>query len=785
VNEKKYRLSYIHIHKDFSLGIRMSKNQQIMILRNPAVMWDSFFRIMLSAVLFCFIRSMLPAQGVMGNVVEEFSRQPIAHAEVSISFGDSVAYKGKTDEKGLYAFTINSAGRIVINIKAQGYVDNQMTDVLLDGYSIEHVEHFLVKTAFDLPGITVVASWQEATSFIRTISPDDMLQVAGNFEDPVRIAHSQPGIVLLNDQANHLSARGQSPIFNSWYLEGLEIVNPSHTSNAGTLSDLPTQYGGGVNMFSAQTLGSTDIYIGVNPLRVNSNTGAAIDMHLHESSKPEWRAKAGLLGLELGGGAALGKQSILDFNLRYSFTGILTSLGADFGGEKINFYDGVVSFRNEGALHKLKLFAWAGRSINEFDHVEPPEDRESDKDFYDIDYSNNILGAGGRYDVTLNPSLFLRSGFAYSTNSSTHSKTGPFGGNVNTFNTYNILDITTGFVEFSILHSSRFHSDAGIGFTHKEYENVVRETALRPYLNTSLKFAPKWEIDLGGELQYTFRDKEWFPGYRFQVNWNAIGTNTFFTGIRHSASSPFVNEQSIQNLLVYVVSNTTEMGWKLRKSQYELAVNVYYQEMKRLVSYYLDENDFEHLADYPNSDHAGPFGSNSTGVSRHFGIEGRWHYKTSNGWKLNFNQSVYKSVRGIEGTALETGRYNGKYGTHFSISKEIIASSEEKNKLWNFSLRGILNGGLWEPEINVNQQPGPGYYIPVIYDQQLPAYKRIDVGITRTIAFAKVRWRYSLDIQNAFGFTNIAYHYYDAFLKEVVPQEQLGIIPVLSVQASW
>ena len=105
--------------------------------------------------------------------------------------------------------------------------------------------------------------------------------------------------------------------------------------------------------------------------------------------------------------------------------------------------------------------------------------------------------------------------------------------------------------------------------------------------------------------------------------------------------------------------------------------------------------------------------------------------------------------------------------------------------MWNFALRGIFNGGLWEPEISEIRPPGFSYKFPVIYDQQLPAYKRIDVGITRTIAFAKVRWRYSLDIQNVFGFTNIAYHYYDAYLKEVVPQEQLGIIPVLSVQASW
>ena len=754
-----------------------------MILRNPAVMWDSFFRVIFSAFLFCLTGSMLPAQGVLGSVVEEFSRQPISHASVIISLHDSIVFNGHTDRDGHYALRLLKAGRINIVITAPGYADQQMNDILLDGYSTEQVEHLLEKSSFDLPGITVVASRQAPTSFIRTITPDDMLQVAGNFEDPVRIAHSQPGIVLLNDQANHLSARGQAPIFNSWYLEGLQIVNPSHTSNAGTLSDLPTQYGGGINMFSAQTLGNTDVYLGVNPLRVNTNTGAAIDMHLHESSKPEWRAKAGLLGFELGGGAALGTQSILDFNLRYSFTGVLTGLGADFGGEKINFYDGVVSFRNEGALHQLKLFAWAGRSINEFDHVEPPEDRESDKDFYDIDYSNNIIGAGGRYDVTLNAKLFLRSGFAYSTNSSTHSKTGPFDGNSNTFNNDNTIDITHTFLEFSMLHSSRFHTNIGIDFSDKaQYELNV--ATFRPYVNTSLRFAPQWEVELGGELQRTIQRDEWIPGYRFQLNWNALGTNTLFAGMRHSACTPFFITPSLNRYYAQVVSSTYEMGWKFRKNKQELAVNVYYQEMSRLESYYLGENEVEYLADYPNG-YSGSFSGNTQGVSRHLGAEGSWHYKTSNGWNLNINQSVYKSVRGMEDMPLETGRYNGKYASHLIVSKEIIKSSDGKNRLWNFSLRGILNGGLWEPEINVNQQPGPGYFIPIIYDQQLPAYKRIDVGITRTIAFAKIRWRYSLDIQNVFGFTNIAYHYYDAYLKEVVPQEQLGTIPVLSVQASW
>jgi hypothetical protein len=103
-------------------------------------------------------------------------------------------------------------------------------------------------------------------------------------------------------------------------------------------------------------------------------------------------------------------------------------------------------------------------------------------------------------------------------------------------------------------------------------------------------------------------------------------------------------------------------------------------------------------------------------------------------------------------------------------------------------LRGLLNGGLWEVKIDElasEMLETTFYQYPGLYDQQLPVYKRVDAGISRTIAYAKVRWRYALDIQNVFGLSNTAYHYYDPFLKEVVTQEQLGLIPVFSVQASW
>jgi hypothetical protein len=296
-----------------------------MILRNPAIRRDSFFAGLLRSllVLVLIYSNSVYAQGIIGHVAETFSRQSISNAAVGLYALDSLIARANSDSSGQYIIHTTVAGRFSIHISHPDYEDYSASDIILDGYSTKRFDNFLARKTYDLPGVTLKASADRSSEFVRSILPEDLVLIAGNFDDPVRVAHSQPGIVQLNDQANHLSARGQSPIFNNWYLEGLEIVNPNHTSNAGTFSDLPTQYGGGVNMFSAQILGSTDVYTGMGPLTIDHAAGATINMHLHETAQPEWRAKAGLIGFELGGGSKVGRNGILDVNLRYSFTGVI------------------------------------------------------------------------------------------------------------------------------------------------------------------------------------------------------------------------------------------------------------------------------------------------------------------------------------------------------------------------------------------------------------------------------------------------------------------------------
>ena len=768
-----------------------------MILRKPAVKRVSLFRLSSTATLVCLVTFLSNAQGLFGSVVEEFSRYPVPDASVTISLGDSIVTEVVTDSIGRYTWKSDKAGRYEIQIVATGYLPYRISDIILDGYSTRQVEHLLEKTSFSLESVTVTAASQTSTPYILTITPDDMLQVAGNFEDPVRIAHSQPGIVLLNDQANQLSARGKSPVFNTWLLEGLDIVNPNHTNNAGTLSDLPTQYGGGINMFSAQTLGSTDIFMGINPVSVNNISGAAIDMHLHETAKPEWRAKAGLLGFEFGGGVELGTNRILDFNFRYSFTGLLTSLGADFGGEQINYYDGVLSYRQKGDLHSLKAFAWAGHSMNIFDKAEDAADIDEYKDFFDIDYGNDILGAGATYEYTLNPKLLLKTGAAYSTNQTTYSKFGQYETHIDSIDQEDRISIFSSFVELAFRHSDRIQSIAGINYKNRSYGDetfnlypylpFTEESIARPYLNTVFWIAKGLKLDLGADLSYSTQHTTWDPGYRAALAWHYTDASNLFAGIRYGAGDPIYRSVGGENASFHLKNQVIEVGWNFSVGKHAFTLDAYTHSMTKLTRLDLMEG-FIHLADYPYTfSDSDPLSVVIDAKGKYRGIEGQWNYR-QNGWRFNINQTIFQSERETSNDVLEPGRYNGQYATHFSVAKELIREKNGKSRIWNFSMRGMLHGGLWEQEID--QQASAALYTTVAlnagtFDQRLDDYKRVDLSIVRTIAFAKIRWRYSLDIQNVLGFSNTAWRYYDPYLKAVADQEQLGLIPVLSVQASW
>lgn len=787
--ECRIRLSFVLINHDFSMDAFHPKNQQVMILRNPSRWRDSLF-------VFCWfslflISSTLSAQGVNGVARDVVTLQPISNCTIRLIESDTIVGTVVTGNDGKFSLKIPRAGRVQVSAVAMGYLVKLSDEMVLDGYSSYFTEIELQPVAYTLGEVMVTAGKSEPP-FVHRITKDDLNTIAGNYDDPVRVAHSKPGIVLINDQANHISVRGQNPVFNTWYLEGLEIVNPSHTNNAGTLFDRPTYSGGGINMFSAQALGSTDIYTGVNPLTLPRSIGAATDMHLHHSANPEFRVKAGLLGFEAGGGMKPSTNSVLDINLRYSFTGLLTDLGADFGDEKIGYYDGVISFYNEGLRHQFKLFGWAGRSKNEFDRLPRLDPKDRYKDFFNIDYENDILGAGVSYDFSLSDKSGIKVGAAYSMLNTAYSRFGIFSPLSDSFAIEDDFKLLSTMIEFSTRVSSKINYLLGANYNVRSFQNnqysfgpFHEETLLRPYTGVEISLTEKLDLSLGVDLHYAVGQNSVEPGYRMQIDWTS-GNSLLFAGYRRSTGPGlFIEEDDDPEFLT---TDQMEAGWKLNLPRHIISVTAYYQQTDFIPVLYTNLG-YVNIANFAeNVPGVIPVAQSNAGRGRYYGVEAALENTIGKKLKYNINQSLYWSQHSRFDSVFQSGRYDGRFATHASLSREIIRERNNKNRIWNFSVRGLLHGGLKEPSIHVEQSMAAEKTIYVDTDQfdvQLAAYKRIDLGISRTIANEKIRWRFALDVQNLLGFENEAFHYYDPFLQRVEVQHHLGVISVLSVQASW
>ena len=196
---------------------------------------------------------------------------------------------------------------------------------------------------YDLPGAEVRATYTPVSPLAQRFTVEEVYRLPGTFYDPARLVALLPGVVQTNDQANHLSVRGNTPNANLWRLNGLAIVNPNHTANAGTFYGFPTLSGGGVNAISAQMLGNSGFLAGGLPVEYGYATGGTFDLRLRPGNKTrrKYQAQAGFIGFDLmveGPIGDSGKTSYL-VNGRYSFTGLLADMGVDFGGESIRFWD--------------------------------------------------------------------------------------------------------------------------------------------------------------------------------------------------------------------------------------------------------------------------------------------------------------------------------------------------------------------------------------------------------------------------------------------------------------
>lgn len=728
---------------------------------------------------------------------------PVAGVNVKIENADET-FVGQSNDVGKYSIETGT-GRYRLTVSSTGY--ESVSQEILTGAGKElTVNIALRQSAQELEEVEVQSTTlQPELAGQRSLTIEKTLRIPANFFDPVRVVTAYPGVVVANDQGNSIIVRGNSPNGLLWKVNGVDIVNPNHLSNAGTFADKPMANGGGVNILSAQMLDRTDFYMGQLPTGFGNALAGIIDMNLRDGNKQklEVTAQASLIGLDVAAEGPLGKKENTSFlvNYRYSTVGLLSELGVDFGDESIKFQDASFHLNHRGSKGVVfSLFGFWGNSRNDF-AAKAAEDWEEEKDQYDINYKSNTGALGANVSVPLAGGKFLAA-VAYSTTS--QSRDGEMtpaayfpGIFVRTDNYDQSNALLSSRVSFSTPISKTAQFEIGINANSLDnsvdalkvttfynnpytYEQVLSGgndgVLLQPYTSLNVDVTDAFSLNAGVRyVNYTFNSTSALEP-RAVVNFKPNANSSYALSYALVSQTQLPQFYAQVRDLELTKSHRVDASYTRNFSNdIQLKTGLYYQHLFDVPigsGFLFSAINF--LEGIPPSDLI------SEGTGTNYGadvtLEKQFfnkHYVLLGG---SYYESTYIAYDGIE----RDSRFNGKFTLSAIHGKEWTKTS--KRRTIGLNSRILYLGGMRESAVLQNASMLAGetvYNEGDPYNQKLGDYFRLDVrlsfrknkpGYTRTFA---------IDIQNLTSQQNKAYQYYDRVQADTVWKYHLGIIPVL------
>ncbi len=759
-----------------------------------------------------------PLAVLTGQVVQAASYRPIAGAQV-VLFPGNASLVAITDSLGQYRIAGIPVGHYGLRIAALGFDTLEVPELWLRAgkQSVQRAE--LTTAAHELGSVRISATAREQLSPLgmRPFTVEQSLRWPATFYDPARLVAALPGVASVNDQANHLSIRGNSPNTNAWTLEGVEIVNPSHTANAGTASDLPTLSGGGVNILSAQMLATSQLLTGVLPADRDNALGVILDMRLRNGNmnQQEWTLQAGLLGIDVSNEGPIGKAGRASYlaNYRYSTVGLLGAMGVDLGDEAIAFQD--LSFHvtmPAGKRGEAHFFGMGGNSSNTFEALHDTTQWKVDKDSRNINYRSSMGAVGGNLRISLGRRSTLVSTVAVSeidqdrTEDRLRGDYSVAGHSAAALSERKI----SGMAQLEGAVGGRFRYKAGASATERRLTSWLNSDVygwlLRPWINASWKLAEHWQASAGvAAAIFTFTG-ETVAEPRASLEWQLPHGQAIALAAGIRSQLPQWQSFStggwplfMQPAIGLTRSQDVVLGYdRPIANHFNLHAEVYHQHLSEVpvqipgitvgqVPLFSMVNTWDEPAGIPLQ----PTGTaDNTGLElsldRHFAGN---HYIQVNG---SWYTSRYTDAVGRE----HDTRWNGQYLINLFGGKEFKKMKEDHVRTWGISGRVNLMGGAWTPPLPVyTNQNGTVMYGGNPDWQQLPAYYRIDLRVyLKKDKQGKKRLEparrgrtgmWALDLQNLSGAQNAAYRYFDVRKNEVVTKYQLGLIPNLSYRIEF
>ncbi|MDX1909289.1 MAG: TonB-dependent receptor [Bacteroidia bacterium] len=762
-------------------------------------------------------------QTVRGTVSDIVTGKPIADARVTLS-AEGVELAGQTDAAGEFRLTPVPAARYVLTISAQGFATYTDPGLVVISGKETVADITLDAQVFEAGAVEIAARINRDPGPVstRVFTVEETQRYAAVYFDPARMATSYPGVVQAHDQANHLIIRGNSPNSVQWRLEGVDIVNPNHLTNAGTFSDRLSQSGGGTILLSSQLMTNSSLSTGAFAAQYGNALSGVFDINLRRGNNEQYEgtAQASLIGIDLSAEGPLSAKHSSSFlvNYRYSFTGLLGLMGITFGGETIKFQD--LAFNLSFPTAKagtFTVFGMGGLSSNVFQA--PDSQPETAKDRYDISFFSN-MGAGGiTHRLLLGERTLIRSSLVVSGIDS--ERQGDFIQDNGTRETAEYDRLTQGRISLTTSVTTRLSAraslTAGAYLTRSatttrielrpltpdgELKLLADHTGsswlLQPYTTLLFKPVPRLDLQAGLHAMYFFLNGSRSLEPRLSATWRPAA--------RHDLRLSYGNHSQLQLPGTYFSVFTQPGG-----TAYQPNRDLDFTRAHHLVlSYNFHLNETLHLRAEPYAqwlygvpvsqthgtysalNQIEGFVSDSLvneGSGRNYGLELSVEKYLSRQYYLLFSSALYESAYQGSDQVWRDTRFNGRYALSLTAGREFSSTTRrQNNRTLGVNLRVIYAGGMWTMPVDTAASRAARI---TVYDETqgfaetLPAYFRTDLRVTFKLNKPKYTRTLGIDIQNVTNQLNVAFRAWDFVQDQVVTRYQLGLIPLLNYRIEF
>ncbi|MGZ5218438.1 MAG: TonB-dependent receptor [Chitinophagaceae bacterium] len=687
-------------------------------------------------------------QTIRGIITDEDSKLPIAGATIAIA-GSNPLKATLTDNDGNFRLENIPVGRIILQVSYTGYENIILPNIVVNSGK-EVVLNINMQVAIvKLKDVVITADKNKAKALNdmaivggRFISPEQTNRYAGGFNDPSRILSNFAGVTSTGDGSNDIIVRGNSPKYIQWRLEGIQITNPNHFSDQGSV-------GGSLSALNNNLLTNSDFYTGAFSAEYGDVLSGVYDVKLRQGNNEKFESTFGfgVLGTELTveGPFKKGYKGSYLVNYRYSTISLLSNLGlaGDINGS-LNFQD--AAFKVVLPTKKAGLFSFfglGGISNFLFKDVSPalwqtPGNRfVRNKTSEDYKKGSHLLNLGMNHTLTLNKKSHINTALAFSSEGikdevfenflfKIYNSNGVFikdsvVNNLLNFNGRLTKSTYRGEITYSNKISSKHKIQIGSKYALLQYDfkqSMFRDSTatkftlvdfnenlstVRNFVSWKYRVSQKITTVLGVQNLNILLNKKSTIEPRFAVNWTLNKNSTISGGYgKHSTMEsihhyftkvklPDGNIIEPNKDLDLLKAHHFVLGYEKRFSKNMMVkLETYYQKLYNLPVANSDTNLFATINEGLEFQYIDLV---NKGTGKNYGIELTVERFFNKNYYYLVNASVYNSTyKAFDGVERNT-RFNGNYLINVLFGKEFPKLGKKQNKTISFNSRAFFGGG--------------------------------------------------------------------------------------------